>query len=360
MLNINCIGKTGMKTKRLQKELGATAACTIRAGEATTQVKEAITLIKGDAWFGSVKAAAAAKERGMEATYQVKSNHGLFPKEHIEEALKDAPGGCSIVLEGKHPNGSELIAMGYRYNSKVTLHFVMTKNAGSTRKGSPYEMKFTDSHGNVHVRLVDRPSVISQFFQDSNVVDSHNQARQHELGLEKKWETRDPYFRLTTTMIGINTTDAWNISRHHLLFSKLQQKQHAEQAVTMLTFAGILTKQLLIKANNERPMSSDTIPRIFYNNDIHKKEEVSVMSDDSNKDPCVKFYKTTTNAKGKNYTKSRRCVNCNKFSVAYCNCCNKTYCYAVGTTKHGRTCMIDHIKEMKRNRGRKSLRNHVV
>ena len=38
-------------------------------------------------------------------------------------------------------------------------------------------MKFTDAHGNMYVRLVDRLSAISNFFHDSNVVDKHNQAR---------------------------------------------------------------------------------------------------------------------------------------------------------------------------------------
>ena len=82
-------------------------------------------------------------------------------------------------------------------------------------------MKFTDAHGNMYVRLVDRLSAISDFFQDSNVVDKHNQVRQHELGLGKKWERRDPYFRLTITMIGLNATDSWNLSLYYLLFSKL-------------------------------------------------------------------------------------------------------------------------------------------
>ena len=178
-------GKSGMSTQPYHKDLGATAACTIRAGEATNVHQEARTILMGDAWFGSVKAASVASKRKMEAVYQIKSNHGLYPKQFIEDALKDGPGGTHIVLEGKHPDGAELIAIGYRYNSKVTLCFVMTKNVGSTKPGTPYEMKFTDLHGNVHVRLVDRPAVISNFFQASNCVDKHNQARQYELALEK-------------------------------------------------------------------------------------------------------------------------------------------------------------------------------
>ena len=134
-------------------------------------------MLKGDAWFGSVEAAVVAVERGMEAVCQIKSNHGLFLKQFIEESLKDALGGYHIALEGKHLSMADLVTIGYRCNSKVTLLFAMSKKAGSIRKGSPCEMKFADSHGNAHVRLVDRPSATLDFFENSNVVDKHNQAR---------------------------------------------------------------------------------------------------------------------------------------------------------------------------------------
>ena len=55
-----------------------------------------------------------------------------------------------------------------------------------------------------------------------------------------------------------------------------------------------------------------------------------------------------TNAKGKTYKKSRRCVKCNHLTVAYCGCCDKAFCHAVGGRKHDRTCLIDHLKEMEK------------
>ena len=106
-------------------------------------------VLKGDAWFGSVRAVANLAEKGVEGILQVKQNTALFPKEYIETALKGCPGGVHIVLRGRHPNGHNLIAIGYRYSSKKTLLFIMTEGAGSTIPGQPYEMKFTDKHGNV-------------------------------------------------------------------------------------------------------------------------------------------------------------------------------------------------------------------
>jgi hypothetical protein len=97
----------------------------------------------------------------------------------------------------------DLIAIGYRYSTKTTLFFVATVDAGSTTPGMPYEMKSTDDHGIVCVPLVEHPDIISKFFQDSNIIEKHNQSRQFDLALEKTWLTQDPYFRLSSTLIGM-------------------------------------------------------------------------------------------------------------------------------------------------------------
>ena len=84
------------------------------------------------------------------------------------------------------------------------------------------------------------------------------------------------------------------------------------------------------------------------------------MSESSDHEPGVRHYNSTTNTKGKQCTKLRRCVKCNKVSIAYYDCYNKTFCYVVGEKKHGQTCIINHIKEMKCAKGRKHLRSNRV
>ena len=111
----------------------------------------------------------------MKAFFQVKTGHRFFPKQFLSQKLQEAPGGCWITLTAKGPQGSDLMALGYKYNSKRVLFFVGTRDAGSTKAGKPYEMKFTDSFNNICTRDVPRPAVVSQFFDDSNVIDSHNQ-----------------------------------------------------------------------------------------------------------------------------------------------------------------------------------------
>ena len=67
--------------------------------------------------------------------------------------LSEAPGGIHIVLKGKAPNGVPLVAVGYCYNAKTKLYSVMMEVAGTVNLGDQYEMKYTDMHGNVHVRM---------------------------------------------------------------------------------------------------------------------------------------------------------------------------------------------------------------
>jgi len=50
-------------------------------------------------------------------------------------------------------------------------------------------MKFIDSYNNFCVRYVDRAAVISDFFEDSNIIDTLNHVRQFELALEKMVHT---------------------------------------------------------------------------------------------------------------------------------------------------------------------------
>ena len=86
--------------------------------------------------FGSARVLVAALKRDIGIISQSKTNYGLFPKKLIEDSLKNFPGSANTALEDKHPDGSDLVTVSYKCNSKLTLYFVITKNAGSIRKGS--------------------------------------------------------------------------------------------------------------------------------------------------------------------------------------------------------------------------------
>jgi hypothetical protein len=72
-------------------------------------------------------------------------------------------GGTLIKLRGEH-KCHHLVAIGYKYNKKCVLHFIMSESAaGSTEDRKPYQMKFLDAFGNVHVCSEPFPEVISDF-----------------------------------------------------------------------------------------------------------------------------------------------------------------------------------------------------
>jgi len=181
-------GKEGMKSQKFNKEIGATAGCTLSLLLNTIhQEKEGAQHgIRGDAWFGSVRTANEVALRGHDGIFQIKQYHASFPKDYIEEALKEAPGGVHIFPEGMTQDEVKLIALGYRYSQKTVLHFVLTEMAGNSKPGIPYQMKYTNSFGNISSRYVDCPQVVSNFFAASNVIDTHNQLCQDNLKLEKK------------------------------------------------------------------------------------------------------------------------------------------------------------------------------
>ena len=223
-------GKERMRALEHTQALGGTAACVLRGVNATstfTHIEDATIeddedicndsspyLYFADSWFGSVKSASNVGKTGNHCCFVIKTAHSRSPKFWLEDKMKDMPGGTWIVLEGKpEKEGIDLICIGYKYNKKKVLTFVMTRGAGSIKAGEPYQARFPDKYGNVCVRHVMRPAILSQYFKFSNCVDLHNQSRQFDLALEEKWVTQNPYFRLYTTMIGMTVVDAWKIDR---------------------------------------------------------------------------------------------------------------------------------------------------
>ena len=47
------------------------------------------------------------------------------------------------------PGDRPLIAIGYKYNARKVLYFIVTENAGSTKTDIPYLSKYPDQFTNV-------------------------------------------------------------------------------------------------------------------------------------------------------------------------------------------------------------------
>ena len=101
-------------------------------------------LVVRDSWFASIKTTVEMQKRGQEWVGPVKTAHSGYPKQFMNTHFEKAPGGVQLVMEGKHPDGYDLVATGYKYSSKRVLTFVLSPGAGPTTQGIPYEMRYVN------------------------------------------------------------------------------------------------------------------------------------------------------------------------------------------------------------------------
>jgi hypothetical protein len=370
-------GKEGMKTAKFNATMGATAGCTTRLllNSIPQEEQRAKHGIRGDAWFGSVNTANEVGIRGHEGVFQVKQYHNLFPKEFIEDALKEAPGGVHIVLQGMTKDEVKLVAIGYRYSRKTILHFVMTENAGDTSEGDPYEMKYTDTYGNICTRYVDRPEVVSKFFASSNVIDTHNQLRQDLLQLEKTWLTKNPFFRLSTTLIGINVTDTFLLANHHKVINIYSDPTSGKRKISIRRFAGILSHQLIKQAKrlgttpprflSEQDSPPDMIPISSVSEpskggisdlssefaSLSEKQFTRALKDANGKTHYLVKYDITKDPSGRSRCKKRKCKKCfeegkQRDVSFYCISCGESFSFC--SKVDGRDCFKAHVEQIRR------------
>ena len=98
-------------------------------------------------------------EVGSKLIGMVKKNTKGSCKETIEKLKKDCPGGSYLVLRTNTivPRGRPLIAIGYKYNTRKVIYFIVTDNTGITQTGIPCLSKYPEQFTNVEIFPVARP-----------------------------------------------------------------------------------------------------------------------------------------------------------------------------------------------------------
>ena len=82
-----------------------------------------------------MKSACEVAETGHHCVMVVKTAHSRFPKKFLEEKMKEFPGGTWIVFKGRgKQTNKELVAIGYKYNTKKVLQFI---TGGKYRESLP-------------------------------------------------------------------------------------------------------------------------------------------------------------------------------------------------------------------------------
>lgn len=75
--------------------------------------------------------------------------------------------------------------------------------------GKPYVAKWPDKFGNLKQRPVTCPDIIGKYFSKYNIIDVGNGLRQNELAPERHWQTKDPWFRIDCTVVGVSVIDGY-------------------------------------------------------------------------------------------------------------------------------------------------------
>jgi hypothetical protein len=121
-----------------------------------------------------------------------------------------------------------LIAIAYAWSQRSISYFLSTCGT-TTPHDIKYQSHFEDDYGNVQWKEINRPSIAHFLYEYLPLIDEHNRQRQNLLGLERCWPTKDCWFRLVTTLLGMSVVDMHHWHRNCIY------TRHAETNNTQVT-----------------------------------------------------------------------------------------------------------------------------
>ena len=151
------------------------------------------------------------------STFILKQHIQYCPKQVLQRVLlaryPKYPAGHHVVMKATI-SGVDLFIIAYAFsNSDITY---MVSTAGTTVMHEKlYRSNFTDEYGNVTFKEIPRPCVAHFLFELLPLIDNHNKDRQSLLALEDCWPTKNPWFCLIMTLIGMAVVDChrWDRNR---------------------------------------------------------------------------------------------------------------------------------------------------
>jgi hypothetical protein len=173
----------------------------------------------------------------------------------------------------------------------------------------------------------------------SNLVDVHNEIRQHFLALEEKWVTTDCWFRVFTSLVGITLTDCF------LAYKLELHDDHEDKNITMKEFADMAAHQMVSnKLSGSSGMSMATrrsppkltpsaIPVLSQSAEYHHRLE-PLGRKPRKKDPTKDFQVQLT------------CAVCKGKASHFCaavTCGKKIGGICAGTPTNQKNCLMKHI-----------------
>ena len=270
--------------------------------------------VGGDAWFGSICTAIEVyKHFDVHSTWIIKNNTHLFPMESLRSVLLarfKKPVGHWVVFKATI-QGVHLFVCAYAWSMSRVSYFVSTTGNTNPSKET-YRTQFEDEFGCVAFKDIPRPVFADFLYDFLPLIDEHNKQRQNILNLEKLWPTRNVWFRLITTIVGMSVVDFHRLYMNNITRDKysLRRKLNTDNYISVRKFADMICHTL-----GERPCHAwDGTPKSVENIKLssiqsHLKR-VQDRSGRFNREPTNK-QKGLRKEMGNPYTKN--CYVCRKY-----------------------------------------------
>ncbi|KAL7537556.1 hypothetical protein ACHAWF_005802 [Thalassiosira exigua] len=173
--------------------------------------------VGGDAWFGSINSCVELYKRlGMFSTFIVKQNLNYFLMQVLHAVLRARYPRHTVghrVMMKTPIAGVDIFVMAYASSNKGVAY--MVSSCGKTvRHSKNYTLKFEDDFGNTQEKELPRPTIAHFLYEFLPLIDEHNKAHQNVLALEKCWLTKNCWFRLMTTFVGMAVIDVQRWDRN--------------------------------------------------------------------------------------------------------------------------------------------------
>ena len=115
-----------------------------------------------------------------------KTIHKVFCLATLYFLMKYWPGGSYLVMRviPRVTGGRPLLDIGYKYNYRKVLGFIVAEGDGSTEPGDPHLSHLSDIYSNVSVHPVVCPHLLGRYINACNTTYNHNRMRHSDLVLE--------------------------------------------------------------------------------------------------------------------------------------------------------------------------------
>jgi hypothetical protein len=189
----------------------------------------------------------------LNSTFTIKNNTTFYPTKALHGKLQSRFGDKSAgnwVIMNTTIAGVKLMEISYAWSHRGMSYFLSA--CGSTTPSSVvYKSNFEDEFGNVDFKVL----VCHFLYEYLPLIEEHNKQRQSVLRLEKKWPTKDCWFRLLVTLMGMCVVDMHRLYRQ-------QQKCHnqllcgaiMEEDASVIRFSDLLCGNLQLRQRPHQPI----------------------------------------------------------------------------------------------------------